>query len=150
MDSFSALKEGQWVKVKGMSENGNFVAHEVKIRPAGEQSVMEGKLQNVNADENAVSLMDVNLSLGKDIVIKNAAREAIELSALNAGEIIKAKGEYSAENGFQPVKLKLQEPKGVDYNELQGFINALENESKTIDVLGLKVAVNDNTEIEGF
>jgi hypothetical protein len=150
MNNFSALKEGQWVKVKGMAENGSFVAHEIKIRPAAEQSVMEGKLDGINTEDHSISLMNVSVSLDEAIVVKNAARESIELDALKVGEIIKVKGSYEKGEGFKPVKLKLQEPKGIDYNELQGYIENLDADSKTVDVIGIKVSLSDHTEIEGF
>ncbi|MFQ5627328.1 MAG: DUF5666 domain-containing protein [bacterium] len=150
MDNFSALKQGQWVKVKGMTENGDFVAHEIKIRPAGEQSVMEGKLVEINTENPSISLMNVSVGLNEDVVIKNVARQAVELNTLQVGEIVKVKGNFDANEGFKPVKLKLQESKGIDYNELQGFIDNLNEDSKTVDVLGVKVSLNDNTEVEGF
>lgn len=150
MDNFDVLKEGQWVKVKGMAENGAFQAHEVKIRPAGDQSVMEGKIQSVDPEKRTISLMHVTVPLSADVVVKNAARQDIQLSTLKNGEIVKLKGEYQPGSGFKPAKVKLQEPKGVDYSELQGYINRLDRESRTIDVLGISVAVGNNTEIEGF
>lgn len=150
MENFSALKQGQWVKVKGMTENGDFVAHKIKIRPAAEQSIMEGKLQDISTADNSVTLLNVSLPVSSDIDIKNAERQFVALENLKVGEIIKVKGNYSAENGFKPEKLKLQESKGIDYNELQGFIDSLDEIAKTLNVVGVNVGLHDKTEIEGF
>ena len=149
MENFKELQVGQWVKVKGSPENGSFAAHEVKVKPVGENSVMEGKIQGVDAGADSIKMMNTDISLGDGVDFKNADRETINIADLQVGEIAKIKGTFN-ESGFAISKVKLQEPKGVDLEELQGFIDSVDAEATTIRVVGMAVKVVDETEIEGF
>ncbi len=150
MDNFKELQVGQWIKVKGAPENGVFSAHEIKIKSAGDVSVMEGKLQGVDSEKNSVTMMSREIELPENVDVKNADREPVSLGDLKVGEIAKLKGAFNEADGFNAFKVKLQEPKGVDLEELQGFIDRMDEGEKTLSVLGLNVKITDETEIEGF
>ncbi len=148
---FDELKTGQSVKVKGMSgSNGTFQAHEIKIKPSIEQAVMEGKLSGIDVAEKAIQLMNQTIRLKDGVEIRNTQRQSIQLQDLKVGDIVKLKGSYSADEGFVPVRVKMQDSSGFDLDELQGSIQNIDAANKTIQVNGFTVVINGDTEIEGF
>lgn len=150
MNNFAALKTGQWVKIKGMAENSDFIAHKVKIRRAGQHEVIEGKLQDICLQNRAVTVMNISLQLEAEVAVQGIAAQKTGLPSLRIGEIIKLKGRYCRQAGFKPEKLKLQEPEGIHYPELQGYITALDQNAKILEVVGVRVTLRENTKIEGF
>ncbi len=148
---FSNLKIGQRVKVKGKPANdGGFEAMEVEIKPPDEAAALEGKIQNLDAQKSVLRLMNRDFVVSGGVEIKNAQRQSINLATLRVGDIVKLKGTYSAANGFMPAKVKMQEPKGFGIEELQGNIDKIDADRKTLDILGFSVVATDKTEIVRF
>ncbi len=145
------LKVGQRVKIKGNpGANGDFRALEVNVKPGDEPAVMEGKIQALNPENRTIRLMNRDIPLGDHVEIKNIHRQPIDFSELQVGDLIKLKGDYSETEGFIPKKAKLQIFKGFDIEELQGYIQRIDPETGTLDVLGFQVVVDADAEIEGF
>ncbi|RMG63382.1 MAG: hypothetical protein D6715_11285 [Calditrichaeota bacterium] len=145
------LQVGQRVKVKGnVDEQGNFNALEVKVKPGDVDAVMEGRLQGVDVESNTIRLLGRDITLGPDTVIRSADRRDLDLADLKVGEIVKLKGTYSPESGFEVEKVKVQEPKGYYVEELQGYITAMDAESDVIEVVGMTVKLSTRTEVEGY
>jgi len=148
---FDNLKMGQRVKVKGKpAEGNNFSALEISIKPGDEEAALEGKIQSLDPEKNTLRLMNRDFALNGSVEIKNVQRQPIALKNLKPGDIVKLKGPYSASSGFTPAKVKMQESKGFNIEELQGGINKIDSAQKTLDILGFTVMVNDKTEIAGF
>jgi len=148
---FNNLKVGQRVKVKGKPVEGNsFSALEVSIKPGDEDCALEGKIQSLDPAKNSLRLLNRDFMVNGGVDIRNVQRQPIALQNLKAGDIVKLKGPYSESKGFAPVKVKMQESKGFNIEELQGKINQIDAGAKTLDVLGFTIVVNDKTEIEGF
>jgi hypothetical protein len=148
---FNELKIGQRVKVKGQAiEGGNFTALAVVAKPEEEDVSLEGKLQGVDVQRNTLRIMHRDFAVGGNALIKNLARQDVGLQDLKTGDVIKVKGKYAPASGFVPLKIKVQEPKGFAIDELQGAINKIDREANTIEVIGLTIALNEKTEIDGI
>ncbi len=148
---FTNLKTGQRVKVKGKpASNGSFEAMEVELKPPDDTAALEGKIQSLDAQKNSLRLMNRDFAIASGVEIKNAQRQSINMAALRVGDIVKLKGNYSATQGFMPVKVKMQEPKGFGIEELQGNIDKIDADKKTLDILGFSVIATDKTEIVRF
>ncbi len=148
---FNTLKVGQRVKVKGKPEKSDsFLALEVSIKPADENVTIEGKVQNIDSQKNALHLLNRDFALFNGVEIRNVQRQNIALKDLKVGDVVKLKGTFSAAAGFRPAKVKLQESKGFSLEELQGDISQIDAANKTLQILGFTVMVNEKTEVEGF
>ena len=148
---FSDLKIGQRVKVKGNpAEGGRFMAVEIGVKPPDEAASIEGKIQGVEPQQSILRIMHREVALTNGVEILNLQRNNIGLKDLKVGEFVKLKGAYSATGGFVPHKIKIQEPRGLAIEELQGGINNIDFATQALEVLGFTVEVNEKTEIEGF
>jgi len=147
---FNNLKVGQRIKVKGKPAEGNdFAALGISIKAGDDECALEGRIQQVDAAAGLLRLLNRDFKLNGGVEIRNVQRQPIALPNLKVGDIVKLKGPYAA-NGFAPVKVKVQEPKGFNIEELQGKIDKMDAAGKTLEVLGFTVMVSDKTEIEGF
>jgi hypothetical protein len=148
---FNTLKVGQRVKVKGKADkSSNFLALEISVKPPDENVAIEGKVQNLDLQKNALQLLNRDFVLTNGVEIRNVQRQDIGLKDLKVGDVVKLKGNFSPATGFRMTKLKLQESKGFSIEELQGDVSAIDPANKTLHVLGIPVVVNEKTEIEGF
>jgi len=148
---FNDLKVGQRVKVKGKSgEDGKFTALEVNIKPSEDGAALEGKVQGVDTQKNTIRLLFRDIAMQNGVVIKNIQRNDIGLKDLKADDVIKVKGAYSAAKGFVPEKIKMQEARGFNIEEMQGQIDSVDQAGKMIEVLGVAVQISEKTEIEGI
>lgn len=148
---FNNLKVGQRLKVKGKpAEGNNFAALGIGIKAGDDECTLEGKIQSLDAASNTLRLMNRDFKLNGGVEIRNVQRQPITLQNLKVGDIVKLKGSFAPANGFAPVKVKAQEPKGFNIEELQGKIDNIDAAGKTLEVLGFTVTVSDKTEIEGF
>lgn len=148
---FEELKIGQRVKVKGQAaEGGKFMALGIIVKPEEDDVSLEGKLQGVNVENNTLRIMHRDFKLGNGAQIKSLARQDVGLQDLKTGDVIKIKGKYAPATGFTPLKIKVQEPKGFAIDELQGAITKIDRETTSIEVIGLAIALNEKTEIDGI
>lgn len=148
---FNDLKVGQRVKVKGKpGESGTFAALEISVKAPAEYSEIEGLIQSFDAQKNALRIMNRDLTLAGNVEVKTLQPSPSGLQALKAGDMIKLKGKYSEAQGFVPEKIKVKQSFGFNVEELQGDINKIDYENKTLQVNGFAVAANAKTTIEGF
>ncbi len=148
---FKDLKVGQRIKIKGQtSAEGKLTAVEINVKPEDLEMCIESKVQAVETAKDTLRLLNRDFSIGSNVVIKNLPRQTVALKDLQAGDVIKMKGVYSAAKGFAVEKIKVQEPRGFRIDELQGMIDKVDREAGAIEVLGYAVTVNEKTEIEGI
>ncbi len=148
---FNELKIGQRVKVKGQAaDGGKFTALEIVVKPEEDGVSFEGKLQGVDAERNALRIMHRDFTVSNGALIKNLARQDVGLQDLKPDDVIKVKGKYSPASGFEPVKIKVQEPKGFAIDELQGAIEKIDRETNMIGIIGFAITLNEKTEIDGI
>lgn len=148
---FTELKVGQRVKIKGNhGSNGSFTALEVKIKPSDENASVESKIQAVDMGKKSIRLMNRDFQITGESSILDLSRNKVGIEALKAGDRVKIKGEYTPDGSFKIEKLKVQQISGYDVDELQGFINEVDMQNRTLQVIGFRVVLDKNTEIEGF
>jgi len=148
---FNDLKVGQRVKVKGNSAEGNrFSAVEVIIKPHEDGAAIEGKIQGIFPEKNSLRLMHRDIAIVNGAEILDSKRDSVGLNGLQAGQVVKVKGSYSAANGLVPRKVKMQEARALAIEEIQGNIDRIDPDKMILDVLGFSVEVNEKTEIDGF
>ncbi len=147
---FNELKIGQRVKVKGQAAEGKFMALAIVVKSDEEDVSLEGKLQGVEAERNIIRVMHRDFTVSGNALIKNLARQDVGLKDLKVGDVIKVKGKFTPATGFVPVKIKVQEPKGFAIDELQGPINKIDRDTNLVEVVGIAIALNEKTEIDGI
>ncbi|MDZ7291893.1 MAG: DUF5666 domain-containing protein [candidate division KSB1 bacterium] len=148
---FSDLRVGQRVKIKGKSTEGeSFLALEVSVKPDEEGAAMEGRIQRLDMQKNLLRLLNRDLMLTNGVEIKNLLRQPITLKDLKVGDVVKVKGTYSPAKGFLPAKVKMQESKGFNIEEIQGHIQKIDSAKNALEVCGITITLNEKTEIEGF
>jgi FkbM family methyltransferase len=147
---FNYLKVGHRVKMKGkVGENGVFVAQEISLEAPADQAVIEGLIQGINLPKNTLRLLNHEFAVPNGIEIKDLQRNIIGLKDLKVGDRMKLKGKYLEHKGFVPEKIKMQETTNFNLGELQGEINKIDLEKKTLEVVGFKVVVDgDSTHLK--
>jgi len=138
------LKVGQRVKVSGKpGEDGVFVARKICQEAPADDSEIEGLIRSIDHQKNILRLFNREFVLPDSIAVKDLQGNSIDLKDLKAGEVVKLKGTYSTLNGFVPEKIKMKESTGFDLAELQGDIDKIDQEQKTLDVVGFTVSFNE-------
>jgi len=142
---FSDLKVGQRLKVEGtLGEDSMFVALKISIKAPEDEAVIEGCIQNVDYQKNTLRLLNREFVLPNGIVVKDSQRHIIGLKELKADDRVKLKGIYSEPKGFAAKTIKVEESKDIHLVELQGDINKIDQEKKTLNVVGFTIKVNEN------
>jgi aspartyl/asparaginyl-tRNA synthetase len=145
---FNALQVGQMVQVKGKFEGGKLLAHEISMEDPDDDISIEGPVQSIDHEKSALFILDREIRVPGNVVVKDRQRNNADLKSVKAGDIIKLKGKYSAANGFVPEKIKIQEIMSSQLRELQGIINKIDQQNKTFDLLGFTVQVTEKTIVE--
>jgi hypothetical protein len=147
---FKDLKIGQFVKVKGKpGEGGTFTALEITVKPPKNHSEIVGLLQSLDPP-NALRILNLQLAVPNAITVTDLDENTIGLHDLKPNGMVKIKGKYSAAEGFLPAKIQMYETKAFNIERLQGTIEKIDVENKTLQVVGFKVMVSRKTTIEGF
>ncbi len=150
-ERMQVFRMGQRIKVKGRTQaNGDFVAVEIKLKEGDEYASIEGLVQEVDLQRHAVRICNQELPVPETADILDAARNATSLAGLKPGDLIKAKGFYSPEGKFLPVKIKVKDGLDAENPELQGFIQKIDRENGMLRVVGVNTLVTEETEIDGF
>ncbi|GEM_PF-1933340 len=143
---FNDLQIGLRVKVKGtLNESGAFVAQKISVKEPEEESAIDGLIRNVDLRRNILYLLNGAVALPEVIEIKGLQHDVISAKKLKTGDRVKLKGKYSPAAGFAPEKIKLQENTGLQMEEVQGDIDKIDKEKKTLEVIGFTVRVDEKT-----
>jgi glycosyltransferase involved in cell wall biosynthesis len=143
---FNDLKVGLRVKIKGkLNESGAFVAQKISVKEPEEESAIEGLIRNIDFQRNILYLLNGEVALPEGIEIKGLQHDTISAKDLKTGDRVKLKGKHSPRTGFVADKIKLQETTEYKMEELQGDIDKIDREKKTLEVIGFTVAVDEKT-----
>ena len=147
---FEELKVGQRLKVKGTpgSDSGSFSALEIAAKEQKDQAEIEGLVQRVDCDGRTLRVLNMDFEVPHGTVIKDVSKREIDLENLNEGDVVKVKGQYGPNTSFVTEKVKMKESMGFNIEELQGNIDAIDADSHTIHMVGMKVIVTEKTSIE--
>jgi lipopolysaccharide biosynthesis protein len=136
------LKVGQRLKVKGRSgEDGVFVALEIIVKAPAAEAVIKGLIQRIDHQKNTLRLFN------RDFVLGDSRLKDLREVGLKAGDMVILRGKYLASKGFVLEKIKMKETTGFDLEELQGDINKIDQEKKTVELVGFTVVVNEKTKV---
>ncbi len=149
---FRNLKPGQRVKVKGrLDHQGIFAALEIDIRASKDQAAIVGLLQNVDLRQHTLHVLDRAIALPGEVVITDAADHVIGIADLKPLSLIKLKGRFSMLEGFVPERIEVKEViMGFNIDKLEGAIDHLDVENKTLSIIGFTIVANRKTVIEGI
>jgi hypothetical protein len=149
---FDNLKLGQRVKVKGkLGREGIFTALEIDLRSSKGQAAITGLLQHVDLRRNALHVLDRTIALPDNVEITDLNNRAISIVDLKPMSLMKLKGRYTGLEGFVPEKIEVKEAiTGFNIDKLEGAIDHLDGENKTLGVIGFTVTANRKTVIEGI
>jgi len=136
---------GQSVKVKGTSGPDGFTAYDLCEEPEFEETSFEGPLQQVEPAARTLRILERDLCVPEDAVIKNLLRDRVPLGELKPGDVVVAKGSYDAASGFVPRKLKREEAYGFAIERIEGEIEEIDLAARMIRVAGIRVAITGDT-----
>ena len=147
---FEELKVGQRLKVKGTpgSDGGTFAALEIAAKEQKDQAEIEGLVQSVDSAGRTLRVVNMSFDIPAGTVIKDVSKMEIELGNIKEGDVVKVKGHYDPSTRFVTEKVKMKESMGFNIEELQGNIDAIDPDSHTIEMIGVKVIVTEKTSIE--
>ncbi len=148
---FNDLEVGKRVKAKGKpGESGTFLALEIATKTPSDQAEIEGLIQSINHQQNTLHILNREIAVPNSIEVKDVNSNSVGFKNLKAGNMVKLKGKYSEAKGFVVEKIKIKETMGFTIEELQGNIDKIDREKKTLQVVGFTVVVNEKTTIEWF
>jgi hypothetical protein len=144
---FNDLKIGQRVKViVTPDEDNTFVALEIDLdidKNAREnKAVIESLIQSSDHQKKTLHLLNREFALPGDIRIRDLQHSVISLKDLKVGDRVKLEGKYSTRQGFVPEKIKVKVGKGFNIGKLQGQIDKIDQEKKTLELVGFTVKIN--------
>jgi hypothetical protein len=143
---FNDLKVGQRVKVRSMTDkDGEFVAltihRDISKKARADKAVIESFIQSIDHQRKTLHLLNREVALPDGIVMKDSQRNFIGWEALKVGDWVKLQGKYSARKGFVPEKIKVKASRGFDVGKLQGKIDKIDQEKKTLDLAGCTLRI---------
>jgi len=142
------LALGQQVKVAGSFGPSGFRAQRVRCKPSSGKVIWEGALEGLEPAERALRVFGRRVELPDDAVVKDLERDTIRLEELRVGDMVRLKGSWDAERGFQPKSVKRKQAFGFALEEIQGRIAALGPDRSELEVAGIRVQLLDSTVIE--
>ena len=146
---FKDLKVGMRVNIEGRyTGDGELQAQQMEIKIDGDCDEMEGCIASVDAAQDRLQMFGVSLEIDPETRIVDLAKQSIPLAGLEPGARIKVKGTMLAEQRYRPEKIKVKAATPDSMDELEGRISAINAESRTLQVMGFRVRVGDDVEIE--
>lgn len=149
---FKELKVGQRVKARGKLAEGNtFGALEINVKPPSEglsHASIEGPLQGIDHHNQTLCILNRHVAWPSGAEVKILPSNGLE--RLQAGVMVKLKGKYFPQSGFLPEQMKVQETRSFNIEVLEGTIDSIDWEAKTLNVAGFTLTVNRKTMIVGF
>jgi len=147
---FNELTVGQRLKVKGTPgpDGASFSALEIAAKEQKDQAEVEGLVQAIDSAARMLRVVNMDFDIPVGTVIKDVSKMEIDLDRLKEGDVVKVKGHYDPSTSFVTEKVKVKESMGFNIEELQGNIDAIDPDSHTIDMIGVKVIVTEKTSIE--
>jgi hypothetical protein len=146
---FDELHAGQYLKISGKLRRGRlFLAVEISCEPPTDEARLEGPIQSVDLHNQSLRIFSQDIRLQEGTDINDLEQRRVDLSALKPGQMVKLKGAFSRSKGFVPKKIKMKETLDFNIEELQGVVDAIDCEKKTVEVNGVKILVTDKTIIQ--
>jgi hypothetical protein len=146
---FKDLKVGMRINIEGRyTGDGQLQASQLEIKIDGDLDEMEGRIGSIDAATANLKLFGVQFDITPETRILDLGKETISLDGLEPGARIKVKGTMTAEHSYRPEKIKVKTENPDSMDELEGRIEAINAESRTLQVMGFQIHVGDDVEIE--
>jgi hypothetical protein len=143
------LEVGAYVEVKGSLHAGGVAADEVEVQAVAHAlDRLRGIVDSVAPAERTLVVAGVILRLAADARLTDAAGRPLEISALQPGAGVDARGRYA---GGELLTHSLALAGGAPENgqvRLEGVIDAVDAEADAFRLLGLGVRVTPRTSVE--
>ena len=144
--TFADFNEGQYIKVSGKYfEDRGFLAVEAILQPAKGSIKIESLLRDVDLHARTFRILNQEFALTCLEQIRDLENNSISSESLSAGTLVKLKGKHSAANGFMPQYLKIKETLEFNVEEVEGKIDRVDPENKTIFVNSVPIVFNEKS-----
>ena len=144
------LEVGAYVEVKGaMRSGGDVAAEEVEIHAIADAlDRVRGPVQSVTPEQRTLVVAGVRMRLEAGARLTDASGQALEISALQPGGRVDARGHY-AKGEFVAHSLALVGGAASNRRvKLEGSIDAVDTEADAFRLLGVGVRVTPETWVE--
>ena len=146
---FKDLKVGMRVNVEGRYDgNGSLRAMQMEIKSDGEMDEMEGRIESVDEENESLTMFGATFDIDEYTIMVDMDKDDIDVEDLEPGMRIKTKGRMSPDRRFTPEKIKVKMTAPDSLDEIEGKIDAINAEERTVRLLGFTVQVGDDVEIE--
>ena len=146
---FKDLKIGMRVNIEGRyTGDHQLQASQMEIKIDGDFDEMEGRIGSVDAGQANLNMFGVSFEITPETRIVDLAKQTISLAGLEPGARIKVKGTMTGEHSYRPEKIKVKTENPDSMDELEGRIESINAESRTLQVMGFKIHVGEDVEIE--
>lgn len=149
---FPYLTTQAWIQVKGLPmDDGAFLALEITV--AADEDIklirIQGIIQELDSDSGVVRISNKQIPLAKEMPIKGTRRsKTLKLAELQPGHMLRIDGHYKGNHHFVPELLSVQTHLDFNIDKLFGQIENVDQEKKTLQLLGLPVIVTPDTSVE--
>ena len=146
---FKDLKVGMRVNIEGRyAGDGSLHAEQMEIKIDGDLDEMEGNIESVDAAQGTITLFGAAFEMDAETRILDLGKESIGLDGLEPGTSIKTKGRMSDERRYRPEKINVKAISPDCMDELEGRIESINAETRTMQLMGFTIHVGDHVEIE--
>jgi len=150
IDPFTALKPGQWVKIKGISQQDTaLAATEVKIltgKTAEDDWEVAAPLHRiVDESQKHVELFGIQVKVQSNATYKSSDKSLSGFESLKPGMQIEAEGTYA--NGVLTCKEVQLEKTSNEPAKLVGKVEKIDADAKTITLMGIPCLISESTKV---
>lgn len=144
--AFELLQAGQAVSITGKYLAGEgFRAVEISRQAADEGAEIACPVRAFDANTRRLRVFEQDFVLAPEVEVKSADETRNGALTLQAGTMIKLKGEFDERRGFIPRKIKIRETLEFNIEELQGVIAKIERGPRRFYLNGIPVFVTEDT-----
>jgi hypothetical protein len=149
MTAFTTIPRGQRVKVRGASVAGRFHAVEVEMRPEDRGTLVEAVVERFDAARREAELLGTRLRIPEGVTVADRDGAPARLEDAPPRTRMQIAGRWAPETGFVPDAVRLLETRDFNIEKIQGPVEAVDAEARTLRVLGFTIEVEPRTAIEG-
>ena len=146
---FKDLKVGMRVNIEGrFTGDASLQAEQMEIKQDGDLDEMEGNIETVDVTQGTITMFGAAFEMHAETLILDLAKETIALKGLAPGTRIKTKGRMTPERLYRVEKIKVKSTSPDSMDELEGRIDGINAEERTVRLMGFTIHVGANVEIE--
>jgi hypothetical protein len=152
IDPFSAIKPGQWVKIKGvMQQDTALTAMEVKVL-TGEMKEDDWEIaaplrRIVDQSQKQLEVFGMQVSMQSNATYESRDKSLKGFEGLKPGMQVEIEGTY-ATGAFKGREVQLETAAaGQEIGKLVGKVESVDPAMKTITLMGIPCQVSDQTKV---